>query len=470
VHRTALMWFRRDLRLADNAALLDAVARAETVACVYVSPDGRDPHAPGSAFLSRSQASLAALSSSLAEQGCQLILLVGPASEAIPQATSECGATVVTCSRDWTPAGLAEERAVAEALSAAGIELRCSEGQLLAVPGSVCTNSGAPFRVFTPFHRQWLRSVAPSAPEPAPPGLRASRPTPSGERVRPGRAAAKGTSVLPEPGERGAHTRLDEFATAGLAGYEKTHDLPAVDGTSGLSAPLACGELSPRQVAWAARQAVGEEVAAQFVRQLAWREFSYNVLAADPDSLDEPLRREFSAMPWRDDPESLVAWTAGRTGWPIVDAGMRQLAETGWMHNRVRMVAASVLTKDLLVPWQRGAAAFERLLADYDPAANTFNWQWVAGSGADAAPYFRIFNPTLQGTRFDPEGDYVRRWVPELVELPVRYVHRPWDAPATVLKDAGVRLGENYPHQLIDHAEGRRRALAAYSAVKANRT
>ena len=470
MHRTALMWFRRDLRLADNAALLDAVAQAETVACAFVSPEGRDPHAPGPAFLGRAKASLAALATSLAEQGCQLTLPAGHAAEAISRAASECAATLVTCSRDWTPAGLAEERAVAEALSTAGVELRVSEGQLLAVPGSVCTSSGTPFRIFTPFYRQWSRSVAPTAPKPAAPCLRASRLTPSGERVRARTAAVAGTNALPEPGERGAHARLVEFANARLAGYEKTHDLPAVDGTSALSAPLACGELSPRQVAWAAWQAVGEEVAAPFIRQLAWREFSYHVMASDPQILDEPLRREFSAMPWRDDPESLAAWTAGQTGWPIVDAGMRQLAETGWMHNRVRMVVASVLTKDLLVPWQRGAAAFERHLADYDPAANAFNWQWVAGSGVDAAPYFRIFNPTLQGTRFDPEGDYVRRWVPELAEMPARYMHRPWDAPATVLKDAGVRLGKNYPHQLIDHAEARRRALAAFSALKASRT
>ena len=206
---------------------------------------------------------------------------------------------------------------------------------------------------------------------------------------------------------------------SGLADYAETHDLPAVRGTSELSAALACGELSPRQVAWSAVEAVGPDVAAPFLRQLAWREFAYHALADRPYMLDEPLRREFSAMPWRTDPAALAAWTQGQTGWPLVDAGMRQLRETGWMHNRVRMVVASVLTKDLLVPWQDGAAVFEEMLADYDPAANAFNWQWVAGSGADAAPYFRIFSPTLQGTRFDPDGAYVRRWVPELAGLPI---------------------------------------------------
>ena len=270
-------------------------------------------------------------------------------------------------------------------------------------------------------------------------------------------------------GESAALARLGEFVDTALSDYADAHDLPAVRGTSELSAPLACGELSPRQVAWAAAQAEGEDVAAPFIRQLAWREFAYHVLAANPSSLDEPLRREFSAMPWRDDPAALEAWLAGQTGWPLVDAGMRQLAETGWMHNRVRMVVASALTKDLLVPWQSGAEAFERLLGDFDPAANAFNWQWVAGSGADAAPYFRIFNPALQGKRFDPDGDYVRRWVPELAEMPARFIHRPWEAPEAALEAAGVRLGEDYPEQLIDHGEARRRALAAFSAISRNR-
>jgi deoxyribodipyrimidine photo-lyase len=309
-----------------------------------------------------------------------------------------------------------------------------------------------------------------TGPEPVPPRLTTAVRAPSGLRIEPSVAATGALGGTgPAPGEAGAHARLEEFVLGALSDYETGHDLPARSGTSELSAALACGELSPRQVAWAATAAVGEETAAPFVRQLAWREFTYHVLYADPESLDLPLRREFSAMPWRDDPEALDAWISGRTGWPMVDAGMRQLAQTGWMHNRVRMVAASALTKDLLIPWQTGARAFERMLADYDPAANAFNWQWVAGSGADAAPYFRIFNPSLQGSRFDADGEYVRRWVPELVELPSRYVHRPWTAPPETLRAAGVQLGGEYPHQLIDHAEARRRALAAFSAVKRDR-
>jgi deoxyribodipyrimidine photo-lyase len=376
----------------------------------------------------------------------------------------------VTCSRDWTPAGLAEERSVAEALAAAGVELRVSEGQLLAVPGSIATAGGTAFRVFTPFHRQWLRSVDWSAPRAEPGHLVASAHRPSGVPIDPGHSTTRhAPGGLPSPGEHSAHGRLDAFVGAVLKDYVSTHDLPAVAGTSGLSAALSLGELSPRQVAWAALEATGDAVALPFTRQLAWREFAYHVLAAHPSSLDEPLRPEFSAMPWRDDPASLDAWLAGKTGWPLVDAGMRQLADTGWMHNRVRMVVASALTKDLLVPWQTGAVAFERLLGDYDPAANTFNWQWVAGSGADAAPYFRIFNPALQGARFDAEGEYVRRWVPELAEMPARFIHRPQDAPEATLAAADVRLGDTYPRPLIDHAEARKRALAAFSAVSRNK-
>jgi deoxyribodipyrimidine photo-lyase len=464
------MWFRRDLRLADNPALLDAAARAESVSCVFVSARGRDRHAPGAAYLAREQASLGCLAASLAAHRCQLTAVDGPASVALVRAASEGGATVVSCTRDWTPAGLAEEHAVAMALEAAGVELRVSEGQLLAVPGSIATAAGTSFRVFTPFYQQWMRTVELTAPLAAPTRLVNAAISPSGQPVM--RHAEKhpvNDDGLPHPGEPSALERLNEFVDTALADYASAHDLPAAHGTSKLSAALSLGELSPRQVAWAALQAAGEDVAGPFTRQLAWREFAYHVLAANPASLDEPLRPEFSAMPWRDDPASLDAWIAGRTGWPIVDAGMRQLAETGWMHNRVRMVVASVLTKDLLVAWQSGAAAFERLLGDFDPAANAFNWQWVAGSGADAAPYFRIFNPALQGARFDAEGDYVRRWVPELAEMPARFIQRPQEAPAAALAAAGVRLGETYPRPLIDHAEARKRALAAFSAVARHR-
>ena len=241
--------------------------------------------------------------------------------------------------------------------------------------------------------------------------------------------------------------------------------VPSLRATSELSPRLAWGEISAAQVASSALSAAGD-IAEPFLRQLAWREFSYHVLYHNPDMAAVPLRAEFASFPWSARGEDVEAWQCGMTGYPLVDAGMRQLAATGWMHNRVRLVAASFLTKDLLGSWQGGEEFFRQKLADYDPAANAFNWQWVAGCGADAAPYFRIFNPSVQGARFDPDGDYVRAWVPELERLESRWIHRPWDAPGNTLADAGVVLGRTYPDRIVDHAEARDRALAAYEAIR----
>lgn len=256
-----------------------------------------------------------------------------------------------------------------------------------------------------------------------------------------------------------------EFAREGLERYVDDHDWPGLRGTSEMSIRLAWGELSPGQVARAAISAggVGTE---PFLRQLAWREFSHHVLHHFPQAADSPLREEFNAFPWRDDPSVFDAWAHGQTGYPLIDAGMRQLLETGWMHNRVRMVCASFLTKDLLIPWQAGERFFAERLADYDPAVNVFNWQWVAGCGLDAAPYFRVFNPVVQGEKFDSGGWYVRTWVPELSGLASRWIHRPWEASSESLDKAGVRLGGTYPKRIVDHAQARLRALAAFESVK----
>jgi deoxyribodipyrimidine photo-lyase len=267
------------------------------------------------------------------------------------------------------------------------------------------------------------------------------------------------------PGEDRASARLAEFSAGAIADYDAARDLPAVHGTSELSPHIAWGEVSPRQLLAAASSA-GEEEARSFVRQLAWREFAYHVLNAHPTALERAIDARFEGLGWCSDPEGLAAWKAGRTGYPLVDAGMRQLALSGWMHNRARLVCASFLTKDLLVAWQLGEQHFREKLVDYDPALNAFNWQWVAGCGTDAAPYFRIFNPTLQGTRFDKGGAYVRRWVPELAALPDRWIHRPFDAPGDVLAAAGVTIGTTYPVPLVSHAEARARALAAYAAIR----
>lgn len=462
--RCAIVWFRRDLRLADNPALADALRLAEVVAPLFVAPDPAAPHGPGAASLAWLERSLTALDADLRVRGNALARRQGPAPDALARAAAECGATLVACTRDWTPAGLAEERAVATALSASGVELRVVEAQLLAPPDSLATASGSPYAVFTPFSRVWKAALRPASPLLAPdqiPAAALGAFPPSPET-----AAAYDVTFSWTPGEAGACRLLSEFVRDGLGSYDIERDIPSVRGSSELSPHLAWGEVSPRQVVASVMAAADDATTWPYLRQLAWREFTYHVLNAHPETLDRPLRSEFAAFPWRDDTAGLVAWLEGRTGYPLVDAGMRQLAETGWMHNRVRLVASSFLTKHLLIPWQTGEAAFQARLVDFDPAANAFNWQWVAGSGADAAPYFRIFNPTLQGTRFDEDGTYVRRWVPELARLSPRWIHQPWLAPESELRAAGIRIGATYPRPIVDHAEARSRALAALASIK----
>lgn len=454
--RTAIAWFRRDLRLADNPALTHAVTHADTVASVYVAADPAAPFAPGNGSRAWLERSLSALRASLEECGADLVRLNGPSLGTLPALAAAYGARLVTCTRDWSPAGMAEETAVRDALSAAGIELFVAESQLLVEPDRVRTGAGTPYSVFTPYSRAWAAAWGPSTPLPTPariPG--AAIPRGGVPDTAPGSVADAPTitaSAFPSdldawwtPGELGAQQRLAAFSATCVRDYDRDRDRPAVSATSELSAHLAFGEVSPRQVVAAVLAKSEESEAWAFIRQLAWREFSYHVLHAHPATQSEPLRPQYAAFPWRDDEDGTQAWLDGRTGFPLVDAGMRQLAKSGWMHNRVRLVAASFLVKDLLVPWQTGEVAFRERLVDYDPAANAFNWQWVAGSGADAAPYFRVFNPTTQARRFDPLGEYVRRWVPE------------YGTP-------------EYPAPVVDHAEARTRALAALSAMSSGPT
>ena len=444
-HRTAIAWFRRDLRLADNPALTHALAHAETIAPVFVDAPAHAPLAAGSASRAWLDRSLHALDGSLTACGSRLTRTDGPAAETLPALAAKLGATLVTCTRDWTPAALAEESAVREALSAVGVELFVAESQLLVTPDAVRTGSGTPYAVFTPYSRSWAAAWQPSSPLPAPARIPDAGPVDGTAQAS--THAARQQPRHPRdldgwwtPGEAGAIAKLAAFSAACVAAYDRDRDLPAIHGTSELSAHLSFGEVSPRQVAWAVAEGSEDAVAWPFLRQLAWREFAYHVLHAHPSSQTAPLKPEYAAFPWRDDEIATTAWLEGRTGFPLVDAGMRQLAETGWMHNRVRLVAASFLVKDVLVPWQTGEAAFRERLVDYDPAANAFNWQWVAGSGADASPFFRIFNPTTQAKRFDPTGEYVRRWIPEL------------ESP-------------EYPTPIVDHSEARTRALAARAAL-----
>jgi deoxyribodipyrimidine photo-lyase len=396
------------------------------------------------------------------------------------------------------PHAAAEADLVREVFRAVGLEAEEVDGDLLFPLERVRTQTGGPFRVFTPFWRACL-----ALPDPAPPGGPAPSAIPGPDAwpavADAGALAAGRAETEPgdrmaaywEPGEAGAHARLAAFLDEGLGGYSVERDRPDHDGTSRLSPHLSFGEISVHRV-WheivvrmRAMPAVGEysrsasspvasakvasarESARVFLTELGWREFARHLLVHFPHTVTHPLRPEFAAFPWDDDPEALDAWRRGLTGYPIVDAGMRQLRATGWMHNRVRMVVASFLVKDLLLPWQVGSRVFWEELVDADLASNTLGWQWAAGCGADAAPYFRVFNPVLQGRKFDPDAAYVRVWVPELAGLSDRFIHEPWRAPSDELQRTGVILRETYPPPLVDHAVARDRALAAFRGLRA---
>lgn len=473
-----IVWFRSDLRLADNRALAAAAATGRAiVSCFVLDEPVPDEQAPGGARRWWLHHSLVALAKQLEARGGSLLLRRGSARSVIADLVAETGARDVFASTCPEPAAADLEQTLRTTLEGDGVALHVQPGALLFRPESVQTKGGQPFKVFTPFWKACLQLPDPPEPIEAPRHLEPFSGELETERL-------EDWSLLPErpnwarefvdfwqPGEGGAHARLETFIENGLETYPDRRDRPDLDGTSGLSPHLHFGELSPGQVWHAVRSVMAVRPASRvggeaFLRQLGWREFSYYLLRYWPNLPKEPFRPEFGEFPWQLDADLLRRWQRGLTGYPLVDAGMRQLWQTGWMHNRVRMVAASFLVKHLLIPWQHGAAWFWDTLVDADLANNSASWQWVAGCGADAAPYFRIFNPIIQGKKFDPEGNYVRRWVPELAELPVKHIHEPWSAPAETLSRAGVQLDQDYPKPIVDHAAARARALAAYDRIK----
>jgi len=476
----SLVWFRQDLRLADNPALAAAVARGALLIPFYVLDETTPARwAPGGASRWWLHHSLAALAEELERRGARLVLRRGAAAVTVPRLAKESGAAAVFWNRHVEPFWRDAEAAIETALGRTGVAVESFNATLLREPAEIATKNGTPFKVFTPFWRALRTAGDPPTPRGAPRSL------PGGAPTLPGDALAD-WSLLPSkpdwagglracwrPGEAGASERLGAFLDQALHAYEQDRDRPDLPGTARLSPHLHWGEIGPRQV-WHAtldhvRAAGGGPLETQawaFLRQLGWREFSRHLLYHWPRLPEAPWKAPFAAFPWREDQAGLRAWCAAETGYPIVDAGLRELWTTGWMHNRVRMIAASFLVKHLLIPWQQGEAWFWDTLVDADLANNAASWQWVAGSGADAAPYFRIFNPVRQGERFDPEGAYLRRWLPELAALSDSYIHRPWTAPADGLAAAGVTLGRSYPKPIVDHAAARQRALAAYDRIK----
>jgi deoxyribodipyrimidine photo-lyase len=477
--RPCIVWFRDDLRLFDHPALHAASRTGAPTICLYVFdemsgvPNARTLGGATRWWLAQS---LRALQRSLSSIGGALVLRQGPAATIITGLARETDAVAVF----WNEIAQAPHRAIAEQVAAAleqiGVTSRNFSGDLLVTPTGIRNKENRGLRVFTPFWRRLQALGDPPSPVPAPKRLHSGPILPSDSSESWGLEPthpdwARGLRDTWSPGEISAHAQLNAFLESSVDGYATGRDRPERKGTSRLSPHLRFGEISPRQVWHAARfAAAGRRGLAgdieKFLSELGWREFCRHLLFDVPDLATRNLQPAFNAFPWKHDAEALQAWQRGQTGYPIVDAGMRELWNTGVMHNRVRMVVASFLVKHLLIDWREGEKWFWDTLVDADPGSNPANWQWVAGCGADAAPYFRVFNPILQGEKFDPDGLYVRRWVPELAQLPNDVIHQPWGATPLELASLGVELGNTYPKPIIDHRKGRERALAAYAKVR----
>ena len=472
-----IVWLRRDLRIEDNPALHAARETGKPLIPAYVFDENED-FALGGASLWWLHHSLASLGASLEEAGARLILRKGDSAKTLQSLIKDSSANAVHWNRRYTPAQVEADKALMADLKDSGIEVKSFNGSLLREPWEIKTGSGGHYKVFSPFWRA-LQSEGPARPETLPKMRKIEGPSrhPKSDKLEHWDLLptnpnwATGIAETWTPGESGAHKNLREFLDGPIDNYSDDRNRPDFESTSRLSPHLAFGEIGPLQI-WHATQAkiesgdIPQKQAAKFLSEVAWREFSYVLLFHYENLRSEPLRSEFADFPWDQDDDQLTAWQKGQTGYPIVDAGMRQLWQTGWMHNRVRMIVASFLIKHLLIPWQEGEQWFWDTLVDADPANNSASWQWVAGCGADAAPYFRIFNPITQGEKFDPKGDYTREFVPEIAALPDKYLQKPWEAPDEVLENAGVTLGKTYPKPLVDHSKARKRALEGYEAIK----
>ncbi len=489
--RTAIWWLRRDLRLSDNQALAAALANADAVLPVFILDPVllRSPYvAPRRlAFLYEG---LRRLDASLRAHGSYLVVRRGTPHEVLAALVRESGAHSVYAEEDYSPYATKRDQQVA-----AHVPLRLVGGLTVHAPGTVVRADGTPYHVFTPFSRAWLSLPAPKAedlllPPPrivTPSGI-ASEALPAGEAPPefPADELAAQRGLIRFAGAAagqllrsliGNSDSAEDQREAPIYQYEQMRNRMDIVGTSRLSPYLRFGLLSARQAVVVARRAIdlapdaaARQSAMTWLNELIWREFYISILAHYPQVRRHAFRSELEYVPWRNDEEAFVCWCTGRTGYPVVDAAMRQLVQTGWMHNRARMIVASFLVKDLLTDWRWGERWFMQQLLDGDPAANNGGWQWSAGTGTDAAPYFRIFNPVTQGKKFDPLGDYVRRWVPELGRVPTEHIHEPWRMPPEVQRATGCRIGEDYPAPCVDHQAARPRILAAYAAARAKRT
>ncbi|MBN8981687.1 MAG: deoxyribodipyrimidine photo-lyase [Rhizobiales bacterium] len=477
-----IVWFRTDLRLSDHVALHAASESGAPIVCVFILDEDsaalKPPRARplGGASKWWLAQSLRALDASLKKLGQTLVLRLGASADVLAKLAKETDAASVYCIGIEIASERKLEADVSSALEKVGIELNVFPSDLLVPPSRVRNAEGRGMRVFTLFWKRVLSTGDPSKPLPAPkklaPGPKIKSDDLKSWNLEPTKPDwAGGLRETWTPGEAAAQERLKHFLDHDIKSYATDRDRPDRDGTSRLSPHLRFGEISPRQIWYAANFASARKPAIQsdvvkFMSEVGWREFSRHLLHDHPNLAEKNLQGSFDEFPWKRDAKALRAWQRGLTGYPIVDAGMRELWHTGIMHNRVRMVVASFLVKHLLIDWRDGEKWFWDTLVDADPGSNPASWQWVAGSGADAAPYFRVFNPILQGEKFDPDGAYVSKWIPELAKLPPKYVHQPWEATPMELAAAGVTLGKNYPEPIVDHKMGRERALAAYKKTR----
>jgi len=466
--KTIIHWFRQDLRLSDNPALFEAAKNGEVLPIYILDDENSNEYKMGGASRVWLQYALDSLNKSL---DGKLKFFKGDAKKIIPQVIKDSGAGAIYWNRCYEPWRISRDQEIKHALKDAITEVETFNGSLLFEPWEALKDNGDPYKVFTPFYKKNYFNSSPREPLKKPENLKISQCEIKSEALESLRllpktrwddGIIKGWNIS----EEGAKERLHSFLDSGIQDYKNGRNFPATNNNSRLSPYLHFGQISPNQIWHSARFYELNENIENFCVELAWREFSFNLLYHFPELPRKNLQSKFDNFPWRDAPELLEKWQKGETGYPIVDAGMRELWQTGFMHNRVRMIVGSFLVKNLLIHWHEGEKWFWNCLVDADLASNSASWQWIAGCGADAAPYFRIFNPTTQGQRFDANGEYTKKYVPELRNMPDKYLFNPWEAPENVLKSAGVELGKTYPRPIVDIKESREDALAAYASIK----
>lgn len=464
---TAIIWFRNDLRLTDNAALT-AACKHDIVIPIFIYDDnnGRTLGAAKKYWLHHS---LKKLDESIRELGNKLILRSGSESEIIKALVADTGASAIYWNRRYVPSSIEVDKGIKADLTDIGVTVKSFAGHILHEPTKLTTKAGTPFRVFTPFWRTLDANLEVDTPYPRPENIPNHEQTIASDQLDSWNLTpihpdwSQGIAARFTPGENAAALMMSDYLEDGVQDYSDNRDFPSKEATSTISPYMTFGEISPRQI-WHASQ--GIEGAQAFRRQLAWRDFSHHLLFHNPTLDCKNFNSKFDTFDWNEDHSLLQAWQKGQTGYPIVDAGMRELWQTGYMHNRVRMIVASFLTKHLLIDWRLGEQWFWDTLVDADQANNAASWQWVAGSGADASPYYRIFNPIIQGKKFDTEGQYVKQYLPELAKLDTKYIHTPWEAPAEILKSSSIILDVDYPKPIVEHSFARQRALDVYGRMK----